>query len=286
MNPILAYLGPEGSFSAQASRQYADRATTSLELRPYPTITAIFAAIAEQEANFALVPAENSIEGSVNLTMDLLVQDSTLYIRGEMILPIRHHLLSRASDLSQITQVYSHPQALAQCRSFLSTYLKHATQIAANSTAEAARLIAHGEPNQAAISSEDCAAYYQLPLIATEIADYANNETRFLLIGREPLSCTNHKADHNTAYKTSLILDLKKDHPGGLYQVLGLFAQENINLTRIESRPSKAALGKYLFFIDCEGSTAHPSLQRVLENLSSVTASYRNLGSYNFLPLP
>lgn len=283
MQQTLAYLGPEGTFSAQAALQYARgelAASFSLELRSYPTISAIFEAVTGQEADLALIPAENSIEGSVNTTMDLLAQDSTLYIRGEMILLIQHHLLSQSTDINQITQVFSHPQALAQCRKFLDKYLSHAAQIATNSTAEAARLVAQGDPHQAAISSRECADYYGLPLIASDIADYANNETRFLLIGREPLSTTTDNQAPNTPYKTSLILDLKKDHPGGLYQVLGLFAQENINLTRIESRPSKTALGKYLFFIDCEAGAAHPGLHRVLDGLGSITASYRNLGSY------
>ena len=185
-----------------------------------------------------------------------------------MILPIQHHLLGPATDLSQITQVLSHPQALAQCREYLEKHLPEASLVATNSTAEAARLVAQGGPiqgNQAAISTLECSSIYQLSVLATDIADYANNETRFLLIGREPLvlppdTDMDINSSGNPPYKTSLIIDLKKDQPGGLYQVLGLFARENINLTRIESRPSKTALGKYLFFIDCEASTNHSCL--------------------------
>ncbi len=275
--PILAYLGPEGTFSSYAARQYAGKMSPGpLNLRSYPTIMAIFEALAAGEAEFGLVPIENSIEGSVPVTLDLLAENHSINIQGEMCLPIVHNLLTRAASFAEITKVYSHPQALAQCRTFLAKNLNQADLVPTNSTAEAAWLISQGDTHLAAIGPRECASYYRLPVLAADIADYSNNETRFLLLGKE-------KNPSPSCAKTSLVLELKEDRPGGLYEVLGLFAREKINLCRIESRPNKSALGKYRFFIDCEAGAAHPGLQRVLAELSSITASYRNLGSYSSL---
>lgn len=274
MHTTLAYLGPEGTFSSQAARQLSKKKTARLlKLRAFPTIPAIFQALLAKEADFALVPAENSIEGSVTVTMDLLIQDPSLQIQGELVLPIAHHLLSRAQSIKEIRKVLSHPQAIAQCRNFLAQELSQAELVETNSTAEAAFLAAQADSAWAAVGPLESGRKYNLPVLVSHIADYPNNETRFLLIGEKG-------AVPEKTCKTSLVLGLKKDRPGGLYQVLGLFAAENINLCRIESRPSKQALGKYLFFIDCEAGMEHPGLQRVLAELASCTESLRNLGSY------
>lgn len=277
MTETLAYLGPEGTFSSHAAHQYLQKQTTgTLTLQAFPTIPAIFQALITKKAKLALVPAENSIEGSVTATMDLLAQDLPLYIQGELVLPIVHHLLSRATSFHKITKVLSHPQALAQCGTFLARELSQAQLVETNSTAEAACLVAEGEPTLATVSSLECAERYSLPILSSQITDYPNNKTRFLLIGQERVYC-------KASSKTSLVLSLEKDRPGGLYQVLGLFAGENINLSRIESRPSKIELGKYLFFIDCEAVFDHPGLQRVLAELAKFTVYLRNLGSYPLL---
>lgn len=277
MAKILAYLGPEGTFSSQAAQQYLQRpAATPLSLQSFPTIPAIFRALQANEVDLALVPAENSIEGSVTATLDLLAQDIPLFIQGELVIPIVHNLLSRASCLNGVKKVLSHPQAIAQCRSFLAKELNHAQLIETNSTAEAARLVAEGDSTLAAISSLECAERYLLTPLASGIADYSNNVTRFLLIGQE-------QANIPISNKTSLVIALEKDRPGGLYQVLGFFARENINLSRIESRPSKLELGKYIFFIDCEAGNNDHGMQRVLEELAKFTVYLRNLGSYTQL---
>ena len=277
MTRILAYLGPAGTFSSHAAQQYLQRpAASPLSLQSFPTIPAIFQALLANEVDLALVPAENSIEGSVTATMDLLAQDIPLYIQVELVIPIVHNLLSRATCLSAVRKVLSHPQAIAQCRSFLAKELSHAQLVETNSTAEAARLVAEGNSTLAAISSLECAERYLLTPLASGIADYSNNETRFLLVGQEQINSS-------VSSKTSMVIALERDHPGGLYQVLGLFARENINLSRIESRPSKLELGKYIFFIDCEAGYAHPGLQRVLAELAKFTVYLRNLGSYTQL---
>lgn len=274
MSKTLAYLGPPGTFSHHAARTYlARQGTGNLTLRPLTTIPAIFQALLAREVDLALLPAENSIEGSVTATMDLLAQDLPLHIQGELVLPVEQQLLSQAVSLAEVTAVYSHPQALAQCRIFLATKLPHARLEETTSTAEAARLVKEGGPGLAAIASKECGESYGLPTLAANIADYANNETRFLLIGQE-------LTPHPDSVKTSLVLSLASDHPGGLYQVLGLFARENINLSRIESRPAKSALGKYFFFIDCEAGSQHPGLKKVLAELAPLTSYLRNLGSY------
>ncbi|MCR4440835.1 MAG: prephenate dehydratase [Peptococcaceae bacterium] len=270
MAKTLAYLGPEGTFSHQAALKCSK---TGALPKPYPTIAHILSAVDKGEADFGVVPAENSIEGSVNITLDMLAHELSLYIQQEIVIDITHHLFSYTSSLAEIRTVMSHPQALAQCRRFLEKELAHAALVETSSTAEAVRLLSPGAEGTAAIASWDSHTRYGVPCLIRNIGDYPHNQTRFLLVGKEP-------CPSNNTCKTTLVLTLAEDRPGSLYEILGDFAKMNINLTRIESRPAKSQLGKYIFFIDCEAGSHHPGLQQVLENLPAKTALLKNLGSY------
>lgn len=266
---ILAYLGPEGTFSQQAAGVWRDK-NDYYKLLPFPTIGEAIYAVADKKAEAAVVPIENSIEGSVNLTLDLLVQED-LVIMGEIVLPVIHNLLGRDKSISpQI--VFSHAQALAQCRRYLKNKFPAAKLVATDSTASAA-LKAAEEKDAFAIGTEFAASLYGLRVLERNIQDYEENKTRFAVIGHKKMSPSG-------ADKTSLVLALPKNKPGGLYRVLKEFAAEEIDLMRIESRPAKAELGEYLFFLDCEGHCLEEPLSSTLERLSSLTVFLKILGSY------
>ncbi|MDX9871750.1 MAG: prephenate dehydratase [Clostridia bacterium] len=272
----IAYLGPEGSFSQQAALKQLEALPGDPGcLQPYPTIAAILTAVDRGEASLGIVPAENSIEGSVNITLDLLANELNLYIQKEIILAITHHLLSYTPSLVQIHTVLSHPQALAQCRHFLQEKLPQAELMETSSTSEAVRRLDPAVPGIAAVASWHSHLCYQVPVVAENIGDFSPNQTRFLAVAKEP------DLRQNTT-KTSLIISMEKDRPGSLYEALAAFAKENINLTRIESRPAKKELGNYIFFIDCQAGYDHPGLQRALTALAPRT-SIKNLGSYGEL---
>lgn len=266
---ILAYLGPEGTFSQQAAGVWRDK-NDYYKLLPFPTIGEAIYAVAEKKAEAAVVPIENSIEGSVNLTLDLLVQED-LVIMGEIVLPVIHNLLGRDKSISpQI--IFSHAQALAQCRRYLKNKFPAAKLVATDSTASAA-LKAAEEKDAFAIGTEFAASLYGLKVLERNIQDYEENKTRFAVIGHKKMSPSG-------ADKTSLVLALPKNKPGGLYRVLKEFAAEEIDLMRIESRPAKAELGEYLFFLDCEGHCLEEPLSSTLKRLSSLTVFLKILGSY------
>lgn len=272
----IAYLGPEGSFSQQAALiLQSSLAGESPCLIPYPGIAEILAAVDRGEATCGVVPAENSIEGSVNITLDLLANEFDLFIQKEIILPITHYLLSYADAREQIHRVISHPQALAQCRHFLQQTLPQAQLLETASTSEAVRRLNPALPGMAAVASWHAHLCYGVPVLAANIGDFADNQTRFLVVGREQ----DLRQDTD---KTSLVISMEKDRPGGLYETLEAFAKENINLTRIESRPAKKGLGSYIFFLDCQAGHGHPGLQRALAALAP-RAALKNLGSYSGL---
>ena len=270
----LAFLGPEGTFSHQAARFLLNSSQpVSYTLKAYPSIPHILYAVEKGEVAYGLVPVENSIEGSVNVTMDVLADKQLIYIHEEIVLDIKHYLYSQMTSLEQIHTIMSHPQAIAQCRHFLEEKLNHAAIIATESTAEAVRQLDKGNGGYAAIGSRDNNDLYNVPVLCSDIGDYTHNQTRFLLVSKTP-------GTSQITHKTSLILTLEKDRPGGLYDILGEFAGQNINLTRIESRPVKKELGSYLFFLDCEAGHNHPGLQAVINNLIAKKSLLKNLGSY------
>jgi prephenate dehydratase len=218
-----------------------------------------------------VVPIENSVEGPVGLTLDLLVHKFNLKIEKEIIISINHNLLSKKEDnIEDIHDVYSHSQALAQCQNYLE--VKNMTPHFTLSTAAAAKSILEMK-NTAAIGTLKVAELYGLKVIDKNIQDIDNNKTRFVV-----LSKNNHKITGND--KTSIFFSIFDDNPGGLHDILGVFAKNNINLTKIESRPSKEGLGKYIFFVDFEGHQNEKKLKNVLNIIKTKTSFIKVLGSY------
>ncbi len=248
----VGYLGPPGTFCEEALLRLMGSAP-DLEEIPFPTVVDCFRAVREGEVPEALVPIENTIEGSVNQTLDQLAAGGGLTIRGEVVLPVRHHLIARRRmDPSRIRRVLSHPHATAQCQDYLRANLPHATMVATNSTADAVRTVSEaGDDGDdgAAIGTLRAAELYGGEVLATDIADTQDNSTRFVLLGTEPL-----RAVGPGSFRTSIVCALERDRPGALLAILQEFAMRAVNLTRLESRPTKTGLGRYLFFIDIEGS--------------------------------
>lgn len=267
----IAYLGPRGTYSHEAATIWGQRAGQDSFLA-CPDLPGVLAAVLQGQAAAAILPVENSIEGAVNLTLDLILENPELQVIGEVVLPVHHCLISRAGDLATIREVWSHPQALAQCRHYLAQNLPGVITRPATSTAAAADQ-ARQQPYLAAIASNFAAEVYQLPVLAAGIEDYPDNKTRFWVLGRENLHLPG-------PYKTSLVVAAVANRPGSLYAILKDFAAAGINLTRIESRPTKQELGEYLFFIDCEGRATEPPLREVLAGLKAKTSLLSILGSY------
>jgi len=273
----LGFLGPRGTFSEEAARAYAGRlpASTRVEFVPYRGIPELLTAAAQGALHAAVVPAENSIEGTVAVTLDTLVHDVDLPIVGEVVIPVRHHLLvRRGSESAPVTTVVSHPQALAQCRRYLQSRWPGAAVQAAFSTAEAARLVGEsGAPGMAAIGNALCAQLYGLAVLDSDIQDVAENATRFFVAGRDEPAPTGRD-------KTSVVFAFAADRPGNLYRALGELAERGINMTKLESRPAKQMLGDYIFFADLEGHKEDALVAEALAGLARRCAYVRVLGSY------
>lgn len=271
MQVKYGYLGPKGTYSEEALELFLKG--DSAECVDYPSIDRVIRAVADGEISQGIVPFENSIEGTVNLTIDLLTADKNLRITGEVILPIKHHLMvKRNVSKDNIKLIVSHPQAIAQCRKYINQNYPLAEVKEVNSTAEAAFMVSQGEGRIAAIGNERAAKNYDLEVIDCDIQDCQDNQTRFVIVSKED-------GPKPSQAKTSLIVSIT-DRPGGLYQILREFALANINLTRIESRPAKTNLGDYLFYIDFLGATDDPAVEKCLDTIRDIAASLRILGSY------
>ncbi|MFM6281214.1 MAG: prephenate dehydratase, partial [Dolichospermum sp.] len=246
-------------------------------LCPYATIAQSLQAVITGKANIAVVPVENSIEGSVNMTLDSLWQLGNLKIQLALILPIQHTLVSKCTSLDDIKTVYSHPQALAQCQGWLSQFLPNVNLIASNSTTEALRRL-EVEPTTAAISSSRAAQLYNLPVFVPGINDYPENCTRFWVVSTE---------ENNTSdcTHTSLAFSVPANIPGALVKALEVFANLSINLSRIESRPTKRSLGEYLFYLDIEADVNTVIMKSALQQLRKYTEILKIFGSYRVLPI-
>lgn len=267
----LAYLGPRGTFCEEAARKYTGE--EARELLPRPTIEAVFSAVHLGEAENGIVPIENSCEGAVNQTLDLLAYEYDLKISGEIILAVKQNLLARPGvKLEEISRILSHPQALAQCRRYLSDNFQQVEFIDVSSTAEAARQVANSPQPWAAIGNVGAAQEYGLEIVEMDIQDGISNETRFIIISREYNSAT-----ANT--KTSLLLFLL-NKPGALFKALEQFYSYDINLTKIESRPARTVIGDYMFFIDIEGHSEEPRVIKALQGLAPLVREIKLLGSY------
>ncbi len=263
----VAFLGPEGTFSQQASIKHFGSA---IEVAPQAGLAEVFRAVESGAAHYGVVPVENSSEGAVSLALDCLMQTS-LKVCGEIELRVQQQLLSRAATLAGVRRVYSHQQSLAQCRGWLERHLPCIERVAVVSNAEAARLAA-GEPDSAAIAGQLAAEQYQLPVLVANIEDDPTNTTRFLVIGSQAVPPSGRD-------KTSLLLSVR-NQPGALHRLLAPLAEHAISMTRIESRPSRRGAWDYVFFIDIEGHAREPHIAGVIETLRQEAAFVKVLGSY------
>ena len=287
MSISIAHLGPPGTYAEQATIFYVKWLVKNIgiecSLNPYPSIAQSLQALVQGKTHLAVVPVENSIEGSVTMTMDTLWQLESLQIQSALVLPIAHNLISCAASLEEIKTVYSHPQALAQCQRWLEQFLPQVQIIANNSTTEALERLEQ-EPTTATIASSRAAQLYNLPILASGINDYPGNCTRFWVVSQDKPNTRPNKSKPSASH-TSLAFSLPANVPGALVKPLQIFAQLGINLSRIESRPTKRSLGEYLFFIDVEADANETQMQSALAELSVYTEILRILGSYNVLPV-
>ena len=279
MSVSIAHLGPAGTYAEAAALAYANRLAketgSQALLCPYPSIAQTLHAVAQRQVDLAVVPVENSIEGGVAVTVDTLWQLDTLQIQQALVLPIRHALLSRASTLETIQTVYSHPQGLAQCQGWLEKFLPSVQLIPTNSTTEALQYL-DNDSTLAVITSQRAAQLYNLPVLASGINDYPDNCTRFWVMSLHPSPGGTH---------TSLAFSLPANVPGALVKTLQVLATRGINMSRIESRPTKRSLGEYLFFIDIEANAQEPTVQDALEELASHTEILKIFGSYRVVAI-
>ena len=263
----VAFLGPEATFSHLAVLQYFG---SSCELRPHGSIIDVFQEVERDKAHFGMVPVENSTEGAVNITLDGLIE-SELNICGEVFVQVSLVLMSQQKDLRKIERVISHPQPLSQCRGWLTRNLSGRALIEASSTATAAQMVGKDEGG-AAIGSELLAKTCGLEILAKNIQDSPQNLTRFFVLGKE-------RPSRSGQDKTS-ILFVAEHKPGSLYRSLKPFADQGINLTRIESRPTKERLWEYVFFVDFQGHVLDEKVKRTLDKLGSRVEYLKVLGSY------
>ena len=266
----VAYLGPPGTFSEEAALKYDPQA----QRVAFSSISAVAEAVRSSMAEEGVVPIENSLEGSVNDTLDLLIQEATLFIRQELTLPIEHCLLVVPSTQADAIQaIYSHPQALGQCRRFLERCFPKAQVVATLSTVAAVEEMKGSDVPAAAIAPKRASELYEVEILAQSIQDYPNNVTRFVV-----LAPTDHPP--TGADKTSLCFSFDDDRPGLLYGVMGEFARRNINLGKIESRPTKETLGRYIFLVDLDGHREDALVQEVLAGLKDQVSMLKIFGSY------
>jgi prephenate dehydratase len=269
----VAYFGPAGTFTEEALLTQPDLAAA--DRTPFTPVPEVIAAVERGDADGGVVPIENMIEGSVSVTLDTLAFDSDLLIQREIDLPVSLDLCARPGvGLGDIRTVVSFPHALAQCRGYLANKLPGAEGRASNSTSDAAREVAKSKRTDlAAICNALAAEIYGLDVLATEVEDHPENQTRFVLVGRGVPAPTGHD-------KTSIVCFQRADRPGSLLSILQEFAARAINLTKMESRPTKRGLGDYCFFMDFDGHISDEVVADALRNLAAKQAEVKFLGSY------
>tara|TARA_B100000579_G_scaffold131370_1_gene106075 strand:- start:410 stop:1243 length:834 start_codon:yes stop_codon:yes gene_type:complete len=267
----ISYLGPPGSYCEQA----AISKYTNEKLFPMPTIPSVIESVQDGITDLGVVPIENSIEGSVTFTLDALIHNYTVNINSEIMLNISHSLISNKKyNLREITKIYSHPQAISQCRIYISKNLPQAELINTSSTSAAIENIIGQENTYGAIAHSRNAKSYDLNVLAEKIQDEKINITRFAVLGTKIPSPT--KKD-----KTSFCFDFSDiDKPGQLINVMKLFSDAKINITKIESRPSKKELGKYIFWMDINGHIKDQKLKNIFDQVKQMTSMLKIIGSY------
>jgi chorismate mutase/prephenate dehydratase len=263
----VAYLGPQGSFSEQAALAHFGQ---SVQRLPCASFDEVFRSVQSGQADVGMVPVENSTEGAVNRTLDLLLA-TRVKVQGERSIVIRHNLMTKTGTLDGVTSVMAHPQALAQCQEWLSQHHPELTRVAASSNADAARL-ASEDPSIAAIAGEVAGHAWDLTVVSAGIQDDPHNRTRFLAIGDiEPLPSGNDK--------TSLILAVP-NRSGAVYEMLAPLAANGVSMTRFESRPARTGQWEYYFYVDVMGHRSDPGVARAFETLQAQVAFFKVLGSY------
>ena len=269
---MLGYFGPAGTFTHQALLTI-----TSDEARPYPSVAAALSGVRHGEVDAALVPIENSVEGGVSATLDVLANGKKLMIVREVLLPVQFGLYARpGTELADVRKVLTHPHAAAQCRAWLNSHLPEATVTEGGSTAGAAQEVSDPASRyDAAVCATVAGEMYGLVAVASEIADNAKAVTRFVLVA--PLG---ELPERTGADKTTLVAFMHEDHPGALLEILEQFAGRGVNLCRIESRPTKTSLGQYSFSIDAEGHIHDARMAEALMGLHRVCKQVIFLGSY------
>jgi chorismate mutase / prephenate dehydratase len=265
----VAYLGPKGTFSERAALKHFGLAADAL---PAPSIDEVFRAVESGSADFGIVPVENSTEGAVGRSLDLMPQ-SAIKVCGEVVVRIHHHLMAKVApkDFADIRRVFSHGQSLAQCHEWLNVNLPHVERVAVSSNAEAARRAAE-EAGSAAVAGEMAAEHYGLVILASNIEDEPNNTTRFLILG-------DYEPKPSGRDKTSMVLSAR-NRAGAVYEMLTPFATRGVSMTKFESRPSRVALWDYLFFVDIEGHRSDANVAAALEEVAGIAGYLKVLGSY------
>ena len=268
----IGFLGPSGTYSQEAALNLFGPAAN---LQAYMSIDAVIRAVASGAIPECVVPIENSLEGSVNVTLDTLAHEVELFITREIVMPVRHNLLAREAG-HRIHMVLSHPQALAQCRRTIARLLHPgAALMPVESTAEAARRVSEGEPGMAAIGSRGAAELYGLDIIAADIQDISSNCTRFVSLQMQPAI-----RGAEGKWKTSIVNQIDGSRPGSLCDILAEFASRRVNLTKIESRPARTGLGSYMFFLDLDGSLHETAVKDALEAVEKKSFWFKQFGSY------
>ncbi|HET7731717.1 MAG TPA: prephenate dehydratase [Usitatibacter sp.] len=265
----VAYLGPRGTFSERATVKHFGLAA---EAMPASSIDEVFRSVESGAADFGVVPVENSTEGAVGRSLDLMPQ-TPMQVCGEVIVRIHHNLMAKSppKDLAAIRRVFSHGQSLGQCHEWLNANLPHAERIAVASNAEAARRAAE-EEGSAAVAGEMAAQHYGLTILHANIEDEPNNTTRFLILG-------DYRPKPSGRDKTSLVLSAR-NRAGAVYEMLTPFAKRGVSMTKFESRPSRVAVWEYLFFVDIEGHRDDPQVAEALEEVGRIAGYIKVLGSY------